>query len=322
MGIVADNGNYGSILLSPDFAFHGDIDFVFEAIASLEAEIILAMPVQLTPGDVSGLYQHRISNPGRHRDSNSVWLSRHLHEGGPSLYMLTRRTGGEPLQAALAAIKGSSVRAEQRPNTIRGRSPLVERCFSLVHTPDDEAGLREDLRILFGPDAEAAALRRRVPLPTWAVRLLVPSPPVNHRNSYAGVSFLVAQILALIVCGLWSDRSEWLAVLERILGKWAEADTLPHLQSLRALCEDMAPTIALIPSLSIAQEEINLRAHASSELQLLLRRAMLSVMAIETANLCSLLDLQRLMAFAALPMSQWEAHRLMCLFSFETPAKQ
>ncbi|MDJ0643345.1 MAG: hypothetical protein QNJ15_11045 [Erythrobacter sp.] len=311
--------HFAGLLTSPDFAYHGNADILFETLERLGANIVFVAPVQLTPGDVTALYQDRMSNPGRKRDSNSVWLSRHLHGMHPSTFLLLHRADRDGLQEELARSKGSSVRTETKEGTIRDASPIVDRCFSLVHTPDSSADLLEDLTIFFGKDAVDLVLRTGRSIPHDVARLLLPQRAKVHSNALSGIVRLAATIAAFCSCGIWGDRQTG---LHRVAALQTLEDTLEQ----RAIGQTSLPeTLDLIwadfskiaSPVDLHPITADLRPHAGPEAVACLIRAAGRAFQRKSGNLQTFMDLLAAMRLCSMNLDEWEAHRLMCQFSFE-----
>ena len=312
-------GNFASLLLTPDFCYHGDVLLLKHVLNSLSADVIAAVPLEISPPDVTEMYEGRVSHKDRVRNSDNIWLSRRLYGLGVSLYLLLRgnvRDGVDPLLERVRQIKGSSIRSEAAAGTLRSMSSLVDRCFSLVHSPDDEEGMRHDLQIALGSGLEAYAFSGSAePVPTW--EYLLPARPAISRNPLSIIPDLIARVAILIAGDIWGERER-----AKLAAKLALA-SLDHIEAeaiskIEVVISGVRTAVDLIGELGGRNPKCHyVRPQCSPEMRNLLCRLTFEIFSSIAFTPSRAMDLIGVFACNAIPLSSWETQRLLCLSNFK-----
>lgn len=141
----------GLLLITPDFNVHGPFDALIDWIHSLDAVICAAIPTFLNDYQIAYLYNGRASHEAAYPTNREVWHPNRssLMRGRCICLLLRRSDATRPLQSDIVRTKGRSAAcASDDAACFRRRSPRSDRYFSLVHTPDDAAGVLEEAAII------------------------------------------------------------------------------------------------------------------------------------------------------------------------------
>ena len=167
--------NVGLLVLMPDAMVVDVWDALATRLAPLRLEVLATTAVILRPPLLSALYSHGTFKqaPAAGRRPSS-WLSHELGSLDMAIPAVVRTPLDIDLPGLFDAWKGGSSYRSRRPGDLRGISPAAQRCFSVLHTPDDTAQTVSDITTLFGPVTAAA-----VASPRARARCSVPDPEVQ-----------------------------------------------------------------------------------------------------------------------------------------------
>lgn len=317
---MPDFDRYACLLLSPDFAYHGDAGALTSLLDALGTDVLVAACVRLAPPDLTALYQGRVTHADRVRNSDSVWLSRRLYSLGPATCLVLRaRAPGPPLAVRLKERKGSSLRGQAAAGTLRAMSPRVDRCFSLVHCADDTAGMLADLAILLGKDARQFAFEPREPLPAWCFASLCPGCTAGPAHPLALPAGIVAKVLALTAADPWGGRAtalEGALLAAAVCGRLeAQPESVAAPRDVLAL---LGPALDRARSLAARSDWPGpVRPDLSPELRRLLLQGLLQAFGSGSLELTRSEQLLQLLDYNGIALGVWESQRLLCLSAFD-----
>ncbi len=140
------------ILVAPEFVNSHGMYEVIRWILRSGGTVVGAKPIVVTPEKATRLYAKgakRKQSP--QKVINAKWLSLQQFALGDSLLLFLRGVNySGDFQKMLAYDKGDSGAILKETEYFRKTSNLTNRCFSLVHTPDDEGCIEDELTALLG----------------------------------------------------------------------------------------------------------------------------------------------------------------------------
>lgn len=174
---------FGALLVTPDFVQQGLEGALLAHLERLEVTVVAAVPYVFGAHDTSALYEPSLARRDRPRRPSS-WLSLELFGLGHCVLLLLRGSPSQPsVQARLTAHKGPSSYVQRDHESLRGMSPIADRYFSLVHSPDDNDELRRLCALVLGERAAGRALAGELPpVPEEALRQLLGAAPLRQES--------------------------------------------------------------------------------------------------------------------------------------------
>lgn len=202
-GTTTRLASFGALLLGPDFLPQGLEAALLAQLERLELAVVAAIPRILTLHDTSTIYSPSLASRARDRRPSS-WLSLSLFElGGSVLLVVHGPAAGSSVQARINAHKGPSSYVERVPESIRGMSPIAERYFSLVHSPDEPTELVALCeQVMGGAGLELLLASEPEPVPEDALVLLLGSTPLRQESHPFDVLF---RCMAVALAGMVAD---------------------------------------------------------------------------------------------------------------------
>lgn len=203
------NPRLGLITATPDLVSQGLVLALLDRLADHGLRPLSAIPHIFTAAETFMLYSGKSTHPRSERTQlHSGWLAPRLFMGGISLIILLRSdtevTGG--VQSYLCDIKGASRAGAATRNQLRGLSPSCDRNLSLVHCPDDEAGVVHELRLIFGKSFarwvdSLDPCDQNILSENWVTKLVPPSSSESG-SAHPAASWTTALLRAvcLLVC--------------------------------------------------------------------------------------------------------------------------
>jgi hypothetical protein len=192
---------YGVLLLTPDFAAQDLVASLFGWFRSSSCEPVAAACHCLRPAEITLLYAGRITHRNRKGRMHSAWLSPRLYEMGTSILIILRSTdGAPPLQERISVAKGISRYGEHTEEQLRGLSKIADRCFSLIHSPDNYEGFFHLTELVIGTEATKTSLDLdREPLAEKELAALIPKADLaNEPHPFDLIFRLLQQGVALL----------------------------------------------------------------------------------------------------------------------------
>ncbi|BBA95571.1 hypothetical protein RVR_480 [Actinacidiphila reveromycinica] len=194
--------NVGLFVLMPDAMVVDAWDALAERLAPLRLDVLATTALMLRPPTLAALYAHgTFKKPPAAGRRPGAWLSYELGALDMAIPAVVRTPYDVDLPGLFDAWKGGSSHDGRRAGDLRAVSPAAQRCFSVLHTPDDAAQTALDVRTLFG-EATAAAVGGADAVARCSVadlrRLRMPGIPRGGSEPYGMVRGCAARAAALL----------------------------------------------------------------------------------------------------------------------------
>ena len=199
---VSTNG-FSVLTATPDLLAQGLVPALLNKLAARGVRVVGAMPYAFSPPAATELYAGRITHQRHESRKHSGWLNPRMFAAGPSLILFLRSDGpGTLLVNRIREMKGSSRLGEHTPDQLRSLSPLTDRGFSLVHSPDDIEGVMHELGIVLGARAMAEVLvPERPSVRSEEIVSILPFVPLSaERHPFDILPRVIAQVASLCAC--------------------------------------------------------------------------------------------------------------------------
>lgn len=244
---------------TPDLIAQGLVPELIGRLAANRVRVIGAMPYAFSAPAAADLYRGRITHNRNESRVHSGWLNPQMFTAGSSLILyLGSDDPNLVLVDFIREIKGGSRMGERDAHQLRSLSPITDRGFSLVHSPDDLDGVSHELGLVLG-DRGIAELLDPVRLPPRAkevVAILSFVPLSAETHPFAILPRVIAQVAAMCACapmnrGVAGPASR---LFERAQAcqREIEADKIDHLSD-RKLWSSMARLESSVSDLIQAQ---------------------------------------------------------------------
>ena len=200
--------HFAVLTATPDLLAQGLIATLIEKLAQNGVRVIGAMPYRFSAAAAAELYAGRITHNRSESRLHSGWLNPQMFTAGPSLILfLTSSERNKPLVDFIRDLKGGSRLGEHRAEHLRNLSPLTDRGFSLVHSPDDFDGVLHELRLVLGKRAIAQLLAPgRPPLREEEIVSILPLVPLTAEpHLFDILPRIVGQVAAMCACAAMND---------------------------------------------------------------------------------------------------------------------
>lgn len=188
---------------TPDLLDQRLVPALLARLSQQRVSVVGAMPHVFSAPAAAELYAGRVTHQRTEPRLHAGWLNPRLFTAGPSLILFLRSDGASPpLVDLVREMKGSSRLGEHRPEHLRSLSPLTDRGFSLVHTPDDVEGVLHEIRLLLGERAVAELLAEGRPAvrPDEVISILPGVPLTAEAHPFDILPRVVAQVAATCAC--------------------------------------------------------------------------------------------------------------------------
>jgi hypothetical protein len=310
---------YAVLTATPDLVQQHLLPRLLQMLLDHQIDVVAAIPRVFTAADAVMLYDGHITHKSEEPRTHSGWLAPRLFAAGPSLMLVLRsRTAGEALVARVAALKGRSRIGQYRSDQMRGLSRITDRSLSLVHSPDDFAGVLHELGLFAGTRGIAAVFEeQRGALAKAVLEAILPSTTLaSEPNPFDILPRVMAQAAAMCACAALNSPHEALSLLHELQACRRELGRFPIDSALElALWRLLAPLQGHVDALFKAErDKLDWNWPAQDLRHALKRLELLSVL----RRSCSPrdFDLQESNALADalrachLPPAPWDEHRL------------
>src|SRR5262249_26497149 len=193
---------------TPDLLAQGLIPAMITKLTQSGVRVVGAMPYAFSAAAVAELYAGRITHNRSESRLHAGWLNPQMFTAGPSLILFLASSGERgPLVDFIRDVKGGSRLGERGAEHWRSLSPLTDRAFSLLHSPDDFGGVMHELRLMLGERAIAHLLAPGRPtLRDEDVVSVLPFVPLTAEpNPFDILPRVVGQVAAMCACAAMND---------------------------------------------------------------------------------------------------------------------
>lgn len=199
----ATRSDISVLTATPDLIAQGLVMALIDRLAAHRVRVIGAMAYAFSAPVASELYGGRITNNRDESRVHSGWLNPQLFTAGSSLILYLR--SDDPnlvLVDFIREIKGGSRMGERDANHLRSLSPITDRGFSLVHSPDNLDGVSHELELALGDCGIAALLDPHRPA-SHAEEVATILPFIHLTadvHPFAILPRVIAQVAAMCAC--------------------------------------------------------------------------------------------------------------------------
>jgi hypothetical protein len=316
--LIAAAEPLGSLLLTPDFSYHGDIGKLIEIVERVGAELIWSIPVALSAADISGLYEGRLTFKVKQSPGDVAWLARRQYSIGPAYYCGFRATDDAPdMQRRLERQKGHKERHRQIPDTLRAIAANSFPSFGTVHCPNDAENFIMDMRVILGEGVEPLVFQTPEALPRDVLDAIVfRAKLLKTERSLAMIPRLCALVFAVCAGDPWGSRRAAVDAMRQCLRIAHHIEALGPTEIAHAevlgFVQELLPSMAELAARTTPLVEL-IRPGASPDMRRLLLRSARRAIEGRALGHRQVADVLLLLHANAVPLTLWEEQLLLSL---------
>lgn len=305
--------NCSTLTITPDAIAQGLLAKIVGYLEAREIKVLFALPKIFSAGEAVMLYNGRITHKSGESRLHSAWLSPELWTGGQSIFLVIRAERDD-LVGFIRGFKGRSRHGEVHPGELRSLSPLTDRGFSLIHSPDTHTDVIHELEVVVGRNmSERLELTCR-PLASEEVIALGTIEEVHGstRRPFDILARVYRQVGALFTCAPTSvSQPTLLKSTEAIKTLVDAAKDLNEPSALWSLAKECAPYWNHVYNECL--ERLNTESDRLEIERVLCRLRLINIlraMSPETFTVRESFSLSEGLTACGLPLTYWNRHLL------------